>query len=185
MRNLLQAVCAALRNPSWETTSTTIRLAEPEDIPSLASVERRAARLFEGWTARTGLTPQMLDHVSSVEELDEARQRRHLWVATRDNEVVGFAQAMILDGVAHLDEIDVVPEHMRKGVGSRLIEAVCQWAGNAGYSKITLSTFRDVPWNRPFYESRGFRVVDPGGLPPQHRDLVATEHSRGLRPISA
>jgi GNAT superfamily N-acetyltransferase/uncharacterized damage-inducible protein DinB len=158
-----------------------IRLAEPDDIPSLASVERRAVRLFEGWTARTGLTPQILDHVSSVEELDEARQRGHLWVATRGGEVVGFAQAMILDGVAHLDEIDVVPEHMRKGVGSRLVETVCRWAVNAGYSKISLSTFRDVPWNRPFYESRGFRVVDPGGLLPQHRDLVATEHSRGLR----
>jgi len=158
-----------------------IRLAEPDDIPSLASVERRAVRLFDGWTGETGLTPETLETVSSVEELDGARQAGHLWVATSRDEIVGFAQAMILDGVAHLDEIDVVPEHMRKGVGSRLIEAVCQWAGNAGYSKITLSTFRDVPWNRPFYESRGFRVVDPGGLPPQHRDLVAKEHSRGLR----
>jgi GNAT superfamily N-acetyltransferase/uncharacterized damage-inducible protein DinB len=137
--------------------------------------------LFEAWTARTGLTPQMLDNVSSVEELDEARQRRRLWVATRDGEIVGFAQAMILDGVAHLDEIDVVPEQMRKGVGSKLIETVCQWAGHAGYSKITLSTFRDVPWNRPFYERRGFRVVDPVSLPPQHRALVATEQARGFR----
>ena len=159
----------------------TIRLAEPDDVPLLASVERRASRLFEGWTARTGLTPEKLDNVSSVAELDEARERRHLWVATLGGEIVGFAQAMILDGVAHLDEIDVVPEHMRKGVGSKLVETVCLWAGHAGYPKITLSTFRDVPWNRPFYESRGFRVVDPASLLPQHRALVATEHSRGLR----
>jgi GNAT superfamily N-acetyltransferase/uncharacterized damage-inducible protein DinB len=158
-----------------------IRLAEPDDIPLLASVERRAAALFEGWTARTGLTPQLLSDVSSVEELDDARRQRQLWVATRDGEIVGFAQALILDGVAHLDEIDVVPEHMRKGVGSKLIETVCQWAGQSGYSKITLSTFRDVPWNRPFYETRGFRVVDPGHLAPQHCELVATEHARGLR----
>ena len=57
--------------------------------------------------------------------------------------------------------------------------------GEAGYPRITLSTFRDVPWNRPFYERRGFRVVDPGGLPPQHRDLVAPSIPAGFGPISA
>ena len=61
-----------------------------------------------------------------------------------------------------------MPEHMRKGVGSRLIETVCRWARDAGHAKITLSTFRDVPWNRPFYESRGFQVVDA-----QHPDAAA------------
>jgi GNAT superfamily N-acetyltransferase len=158
-----------------------IRLAKAGDVPSLASVERRAVKLFDGWTAQTGLTPDVLENVSSVEELDEAQQRGQLWVATRGDEVVGFAQAIVMDGVGHLDEIDVAPEHMRKGVGSRLIETVCEWARAAGYPKVTLSTFRDVPWNRPFYEVRGFRVVDAGQLPPQHRHLVATERSRGLR----
>ena len=158
-----------------------IRLAEPADIPSLAAVERQAAKLFEGWRAETGLTAETLFNVSSFEELNEARQRGHLWVATCGGEVVAFAQATILDGVAHLDEIDVAPAHMRKGVGSRLVETVCRWARTAGYPSITLSTFRDVPWNQPFYVSRGFHVVDERALPPQHRELVAAEHSRGLR----
>jgi GNAT superfamily N-acetyltransferase/uncharacterized damage-inducible protein DinB len=158
-----------------------IRLAESADIPSLADVERQAARLFEGWTAETGLTQRILSNVSSFEELNDARQRGQLWVATCDGEIVGFAQAMVLDGVAHLDEIDVAPAHMRKGVGSRLVETVCRWARTAGYPRITLSTFRDVPWNRPFYESRGFQVVAARALLPQHRELVATEGSRGLR----
>ena len=158
-----------------------IRRAEPADIPLLAAVERQAARLFEGWTAKTGLTAEILANVSSIEELNEATQRGHLWVATCDGEVVGFAQAMVLDGIAHLDEIDVVPAHTGKGVGSRLIETVCRWARTAGYPSVTLSTFRDVPWNRPFYERRGFHVVDERALPPQHVALVATERSRGLR----
>ena len=159
----------------------TIRLAELADIRSLAGVERQAARMFEGWTAATGLTAEILDNVSSDQELNEARERGHLWVATCDGEIVGFAQAIVLDGVVHLDEIDVVPAHMRKGVGSRLVETVCRWARSAGYPSVTLSTFRDVPWNRPFYESRGFHVVDARALAPQHRELVATEGSRGLR----
>ena len=122
-----------------------------------------------------------LENVSTIDELDEARQRGHLWIAAApDGELAGFAQVVILDGVAHLDEIDVVPEHGRKGVGSQLVDAVCRWARAAGYSKVTLSTFRDVPWNRPFYEKRGFRVVETP-LPPEHRRLVAAERARGLR----
>ena len=158
-----------------------IRLAEASDVAALPSIERRAARLFDGWLTEAGLTQAFLENVSSIDELDEARQRGRLWIAAApDGELVGFAQVVILDGVAHLDEIDVIPEHGRKGVGSQLLDAVCRWARAAGYSKVTLSTFRDVPWNRPFYEKRGFRVIDQP-LPPEHRRLVAAERARGLR----
>jgi GNAT superfamily N-acetyltransferase len=158
-----------------------IRLAEASDVAALPLVERRAARLFDGWLTETGLTQAFLEDVSSIAELDEARQRGHLWVAAaRDGELAGFAQVVILDGVAHLDEIDVIPEHGRQGVGRRLVDAVCHWARSVGYSKVTLSTFRDVPWNRPFYEKLGFRVIDTP-LPPEHRRLVAAERDRGLR----
>lgn len=33
-----------------------------------------------------------------------------------------------------------------------------------GAPAVTLTTFRDVPWNAPFYERRGFRVLDESGL---------------------
>jgi GNAT superfamily N-acetyltransferase len=152
-----------------------------DDVALLPSVERRAVRQFDAWLNETGLTPAVLDDVSSVEELEDARRKGQLWVATLpDGEVAGFAQAVILDGVAHLDEIDVVPEHGRKGIGSRLVDVVCRWAQESGYAKVTLSTFSDVPWNRPFYEKRGFRVVESAHLPPEHLALIAAERSRGL-----
>ena len=159
-----------------------IRLAEPDDIAVLPSVEKQAVRLFQEWLAATGLTPAGLEEVSTVEEFEEARKRGHLWVALApDGEVIGFALVIILDQCAHLDELDVVPEHGRKGVGSKLLAIVCQWAREAGYSKVTLSTFRHVPWNAPFYASKGFRVVDPQRLWPEHVKLVAAERARGLR----
>jgi GNAT superfamily N-acetyltransferase len=159
-----------------------IRPAKPEDVATLPLVEQRAVRQFSSWLAETGLTPAVLEDVSSLPELEDARRRGQLWVATSSNgEVVVFAQAMILDQMAHLDELDVVPEHGRKGVGSRLLETVRAWARQAGYSKITLSTFRDVPWNRPFYESRGFSVCDSAALGPEHLALIAAERARGLR----
>ena len=164
------------------TDGYVIRLAEPGDIAVLPLVEKQAVCLFQKWLAETGLTPALLEQVSTVEEFEEARQRGHLWIAlSPDAEVVGFALVIILDRLAHLDELDVVPEHGRKGVGSKLLEIVCRWARVAGYSKVTLSTFRHVPWNAPFYESKGFRAVDPEHLGPQHVELVAAERARGLR----
>jgi GNAT superfamily N-acetyltransferase len=159
-----------------------IRYATRDEIAFLPSVEKRAVRQFEGWLAETGLTGAILDDVSSLEELGDAQRRGHLWVAVApDGELVGFAQVIVLDQLAHLDEVDVVPEHGRKGVGSRLVAAVTDWARQAGYPKMTLSTFRDVPWNRPFYEKRGFCVVDSRHLWPEHAALVAAERARGLR----
>lgn len=159
-----------------------VRLAEPDDTALLPSVERRAVRLFDGWLSATGLTAEILENVTSIEEFEEARARGHLWVAVSEaHGIVGFAQVTLLDGFAHLDEIDVVPECARRGIGSRLVEVVCEWAARSGYEKVTLSTFRDVPFNAPFYARLGFTVLDPAVLPPEHAQLVRNEHARGLR----
>ena len=46
------------------------------------------------------------------------------------------------------------------------MNAVCEWALTRGHSAVTLTTFRDVPWNGPFYAKLGFQQVDnpPKGL---------------------
>ena len=138
--------------------------------------------MFEAWLAETGLTLDSLEDVTEIEELDDARRCGQLWVATTvGGVIVGFAQVVILDGDAHLDEVDVVPEHGQHGVGTRLVTAVCEWARDNGYPRVTLTTFRDVPWNRAFYEKRGFRVVDPRSAGPEHLKLIASEAARGFR----
>ena len=74
-----------------------------------------------------------------------------------------------------------VPSHARRGLGSELLEAVCAWGRAAGLPAVTLSTFRDVPWNGPFYQQRGFRETAPATLSTAHVRLVAAEAERGLR----
>jgi hypothetical protein len=59
---------------------------------------------------------------------------------------------------------------------------VCRWAKENGYPAVTLRTFRDVPWNAPFYEHRGFHVVDSAELSPEHVLLEDLERQRGLHP---
>ena len=120
--------------------------------------------------------------VSQIEVLDRARAEGSLWVAVDESDKpVGFAWVRILDGVAHLEEIDVLPAHGRLGIGTALVATVCNWAGSAGYKAVTLSTFRDVPWNAPFYARHGFRPLDSGELTAGLSHLRELERGIGLR----
>lgn len=74
---------------------------------------------------------------------------------------VGFAHVEVIEPLgAHLNEIDVHPDHGRRGIGTRLVTAVCNWAALAGYAFVTLTTFRDVRWNKLFYAKLGFLEVE-------------------------
>jgi len=141
----------------------TIRLAHRDELPLLNEIERAAASLFRevGFDFAAELGPLSLELLQSLQSKDQ------VWVAVApDGLPVGFAAIQIIDGMPHLEEISVHPAHGRQGLGTRLIQAVCHWARESGYLALTLSTFRDVPWNAPFYERLGFRVLEEEELGP-------------------
>jgi GNAT superfamily N-acetyltransferase len=157
-----------------------ITLAKQEDIYSLPEIERRAGLLFKPYSEELGLREYYL--VNSVETLSKAQQSDLLWVAkTSQCELVGFALVIEIEGFAHLEELDVLPSYGRQGVGSALLLAVCTWAKAAGYPALTLRTFCDIPWNQPFYQRRGFRIVDSSSLSAGHVELEVIEKQLGLR----
>jgi GNAT superfamily N-acetyltransferase len=83
---------------------------------------------------------------------------------------VAFAYADRLDSRLHLHQIAVHPDHGRRGIGSALMAAVIARAGDAD---VTLTTFRDVPWNGPWYAGLGFvELTSPG---PGLSALIAEE----------
>jgi GNAT superfamily N-acetyltransferase len=160
----------------------SIRLARQSEVGRLPDIERAAARLFETYPGDLGVDRHWLTEVKSIDELLTANDDGRLLVVVQDDgSVVGFALLKDLGLFAHLEELDVLPEHGRKGVGSALLEAVCSWAYTHGFSAVTLSTFRDVPWNAPFYERRGFSGVAPDDLPPELVRVVEAERAKGLR----
>ena len=159
-----------------------VRKARREDLPFLPAVERDAAAAFAPYLREMGLSAALLDTVTSLEELRHAQRAGQLWVAAVDDVPVGFALVCELGGFAHLEEMDVLPRHAGRGIGSLLLQAVSEAAMRAGLPGVTLSTFRDVPWNAPFYERRGFVIVAAGELSDEHARLREAEASRGLRP---
>ncbi len=86
-----------------------------------------------------------------------------LLVAELDRRVVAFAHVVEVDGEAHLEQLSVVPEHGRRGIGGALVRAALVEADWSGRRVMTLCTYRDVPWNGPFYAKLGFmELLDPG-----------------------
>jgi len=156
----------------------TITPARPKDLAVLPAIELAAARLLVGHAPES-----ILNETTTDEVLNTAQRQGHLWVALADDVPVGFAHIEVLEpAVAHLEEIDVHPQHGRRGLGATLVRAVCAWAIAAGYQSVTLTTFRDVPWNMPFYARLGFDVIPSEALSPALRSVVEDEIRRGLDP---
>lgn len=156
----------------------SIAPARLRDLPQLPAIELAAAHLLAGYAPESVLQETTASHV-----LQEAQREGRLWVALLHDLVVGFAHVEVIDdAAAHLEEIDVDPAHGRRGLGTRLVLQLCDWAVSNGFGSVTLTTFRDVPWNRPFYERLGFDVVPGAQLTPALRAVVDDEARRGLDP---
>ena len=181
MRTVAQALSEQRRDQALGERMTPkyrVTAARPEDLSRLAAIELAAAQLL------TGHAPEsVLRETTSPDVLTQAQRDGHLWVALGDDVPVGFAHVEIVERDAvHLEEIDVHPDHGRRGLGARLIGHVCHWAASKGYDAVTLTTFRDVPWNSPFYARLGFEVVPPEKVSASLREIIEDEERRGLDP---
>ena len=133
-------------------TITTARL---HDVGRLAAIERAAATLLHAHAPAA-----VLDETTSESDFREAQAEGRLWVALADDTPVGFALVeMLAEDLPHLEEVDVHPQHGRHGLGTALVRAVCAWASRSGFAEVTLTTFRAVPWNMPFYARLGLAEV--------------------------
>ena len=158
------------------SNSYTIRRARRADLPFLNDIELAAARLLAG-----NAPESVLAETTPIIELETACAAGLLWIAASNERPVGFAHVKLIEAdSAHLDELDVHPEHGRRGLGRRLVNAVCEWAVESRIPAVTLSTFRDVPWNMPFYASIGFEALPRERWSNALEQIVADEQRRGL-----
>jgi GNAT superfamily N-acetyltransferase len=158
------------------STDYVVRLAGSEYLAQLPDIEREAATRFGD-----SLPESVLSHVTPMEILEAAQQAGLLWVALEPTGApVGFAVASICGRRVHLEELDVLPGHGRKGIGSALIEAVEDYALKSDCTEITLTTFRDVPWNAPFYARLGFEVIPEQELGAELVRRLSDEVALGL-----
>lgn len=157
----------------------TIELAAERHVRAIPAIEQAAAAIF----SESDLPPEIRFLVTDEETLVEAQRQKRLWAALQyDTKVVGFALARVVGDYAHLEEMDVHPEHGRQGIGSELLDAVIGWAEAGSLPGVTLITFRHLPWNAPFYERNGFVKLDEDSTSGFLHDLIREEAEAGLEP---
>lgn len=155
----------------------TIGRARVDELAALPGIEDAAGVIFpkedQQESVGGGLSPEFFLASATAGQL---------WVARTiaAPQPVGFAAATIVDACAHLHEIDVLPAHGRRGLGRALVGYVIEWARRSGYPSVTLTTFRHIAFNGPFYRSAGFVELADAELDPELAALRAAEGARGL-----
>ena len=153
-----------------------IRAARPRDYAKLQDIERRADERFRD----VGM-PEIAD--AEPRDVDELAAAAALFVATgEDAQPVGYALVELVDGHAHVGQLSVLPEEGGRGVGTQLLDAVAEWATGCGHAEITLTTFRDLPFNGPLYAKRGYDVVPDAELTDGLRSIAEHEVTFGFDP---
>ncbi len=152
----------------------TIRRARPSDLRRLAAIEDAGAPMFAEYFGEA-MVPALASRAPSGADRDG---HGFLLVALVDRRLVGFAHVVPYGLHSHLEQVSVLPSHGRQGLGRRLVTEAMEEARWAGFDVMSLTTYRDVPWNGPFYASLGFvEVADPE---PFQADLRAREQALGL-----
>lgn len=92
--------------------------------------------------------------------------------------MIGFVAGEITDDCLYIEEVDVLMERQKQGHGRRLMQVAIAWARRERLRAVTLTTFRSIPFNAPFYASMGFVVLE---TPTPHlAATLADEIARGF-----
>ena len=155
----------------------SLRLARPEDSEEMPAIERAAASLFASDPDLSDLDP---DDTWEPGELRRLIRKGHCLVTHVDAQMVGFLASEPFTRELHIWEMDVLPDFHKRGIGAGLVRACLIDARNSGFRAVTLTTFRDLPWNAPFYERLGFEEVTALDAHPRLAAELANEIDDGL-----
>jgi len=147
-----------------------VRPAHPSEIEIVRDLERASAQRFIGL-----MDALAADEPSPATVLAARIDAGGLLVAEVDGVLAGFVMFRPVGDSLYIEQIDVLPAFERRRIGASLIDAV-----GARTSRLTLSTFRDVPWNAPYYRRLGFLDIDDKRLAPDLLEIRREHLARGL-----
>jgi len=146
-----------------------IRVAAMEHAVTLSAVGCASFKAaYEGTASAEDLLSHLETYfsVTAIEKDLVSAGRRYLMAST-DGEAAGFVkiregeQPAVIPGSSALElqQVYVLPDKQRYGVGGRLIEAVLDIALLEGADGLWLSVWEDAPWAVNAYRKNGFEAV--------------------------
>jgi GNAT superfamily N-acetyltransferase len=133
-----------------------IRTGTDSDYRLLDEIEARSDRTF---LRLPGFEDIMNEPRLAADLGPDAPADSMLFVAETE-EPIGFIYVRDLDDCIHVTQLSVVPEAQGMGAGTGLLNAVATAAKQKNKRGLTLTTFKDVSWNAPYYARRGFHILD-------------------------
>ena len=155
-----------------------VRLAVAADAPLLPGIERSAGEAFRAlpdvaWIADNAAEP--------ADTYLQLIAEGTVWVCEAPKPgVVGLLLAERFDDELHIRELSVSLRFQQRGFGRRLLDAARDHARTAGLVALTLTTFRHVVWNAPFYARYGFSELAFPNLGARLEEVLRLEAARGL-----
>jgi GNAT superfamily N-acetyltransferase len=153
------------------------RFAAPHDASVIRAIEFEAGQRFVG-VGMTGIA----DAPPMALELAERKIASGEVIVAVDADAVcaGFVMFEPQPARIYIQELDVLTSHAGQRIGAALIGQVAQLALTRQLPQLVLSTYREVPWNAPYYRRLGFREIEEAELDPA---LIARRNAhlaRGL-----
>lgn len=152
-----------------------IRPALQREIDAIRDLERASSRRFLGV-----MDALAVDDPTPADVLARRLGADGLLAATIDGELAAFVMFRPLEDNSYIEQIDVDPRFQGRRIGAALIDAVAERAATAGLARLTLSTFRDIPWNAPYYRRLGFLDIPEAALSDALRAVRREHVARGL-----
>lgn len=144
----------------------TIERGHLSHLRQIPPLEREAGARFK----QIGMDDVAAGEVTPLSILEERVARGSLYVALASNGgVAGFLIWSPKDGRAYIEEVSVHPDHAGHRLAARLIEQLAADV-HGSHAALSLTTFRDVPWNAPYYAKLGFRELARENAGPEHEE---------------
>lgn len=152
-----------------------IRPGLKSEIDAIRDLERASSRRF------LGVMDALVDDAPTpAPMLAQRLDADGLLAGLLDGALAAFVMFRPLEDSLYIEQIDVAPAFEGRRIGAALIDAVADRAAAAGLARLTLSTFRDVPWNAPYYRRLGFADIADETLSPAMQAVRREHVARGL-----
>ena len=156
----------------------TIRPANDRDVPLLPAIERSSGEIFRQlpgleWIADDDVQSEQRHRALIADGVALVAERRGYGLAA-------FLNAEVTPDALHIWQMAVHRDQQGHAIGRKLIEAAQRFATGQGIKALTLTTFKDVPWNEPYYQRLGFITLKCAEIGPRLRVILDAEERAGL-----
>jgi GNAT superfamily N-acetyltransferase len=144
-----------------QPAGVSFRFAKADDAETIRAIEFEAGARFAS-VGMTGIADAPPMSLAVVERKIAAQEI--IVAVDSDGTRAGFLMFEPQPARIYIQELDVLTSHAGRRIGAALIEEIVQLARSRGLMQLVLSTYRDVPWNAPYYRRLGFRDIEESEL---------------------